>query len=121
MPLSDTQPTKKTKRSKKCRNLFATNVGVTQNDGLSSSVFIKYLDEALKEVEETLSSCFKTDHSHQQNFSAPGTHGHHFVKKIRIQLANSHKTGRYCNFFCDTDEEVKMVKSAVAKVDQTQI
>ena len=47
---------------------------------MPTRLVILYLDEALRELEKTLSARFQTNDSYQQYVSAPGIHRHDYAK-----------------------------------------
>ena len=62
------------KRGKQKESRFETNKGVLQRDGLSPRLFTCYLDEALREIDQYLTS----DHNYAAEGTCTNLHGHDY-------------------------------------------
>ena len=103
------------KDGKDVGDLFETNKGVPQGDGLSPKLFTIYLDEALREIDRKLDS----DHQgYQKKGTATTLQGHDYFKNARIELPRHLEYADDVDFFTTSEEDANKIEKVAAEVLQ---
>ena len=105
------------KRGKQISNVFKTNTGVPQGDGLSPKLFTLYLDEALRELDKFLDEREQNNDSEEKESNTkPCNFGHDYARQSLPNLPRHIEYADDVDFFCKDQESAQEIVQAAKDI-----